>query len=247
MENADILEKLGIKPNEAKIYSALLGSGPETISSIAKTTGLHRPIIYKVIPYLIERGLIVLAPKGKQKRFSAESPEKLTALLDQTAKDLQEAMPDLMHSFSFQNKKPAVKFLEGKNSITFVLNDIVQSMKKEDVFFRYSSPKDSQKNSRYLPHNYRALRDQKQLQRFVIANEHSMAGKKPRLERSVKFIPQKYGLFDYDITQIIYGNKVAFVDYNTTTSVIIENPSIAEFQKKIFKLLYDLLPESKWS
>ena len=69
----------------------------------------------------------------------------------------------------------------------------------------------------------------------------------PRLERSVKFVPKNYGLFDYDITEILYGDKIAFIDYNTETGLIIENPVIAEFQKKIFKLLYDKLPSNQWS
>src|SRR3989344_3480754 len=123
----------------------------------------------------------------------------------------------------------------------------ITQKKKDHVFYRYSSAKDAVKNEKYLPKNYRAIRDQKQLQRFVIANENTMVGKKPRLERAVKFIPNNYGLFDYDITQIIYGDKVAFLDYNTETAFIIENSIIAEFQKKIFKLLYDKLPDSSWS
>jgi len=146
-----------------------------------------------------------------------------------------------------KEKRPLIKFLEGRKAITFVLNDLVRILKKDDIFYRYSSAKDARKNEKYLPHDYRKIRDQKQLQRFVIANENSMIGKKPRLERAVKFVPQNYGLFDYDITQIIYGDKVAFLDYNTETALIIENSIIAEFQKKIFKLLYDKLPDSSWS
>lgn len=244
MENTDILEKLGIKPDEAKIYSALLGSEPETISGIAKLTDLHRPAIYKILPRLIEHGLVVSAPKGKQKRFSAESPEKFAALIDQTSKDLQDAMPDLLRSFNSQNNKPIVKFLEGKNGITSVFEDLVLTLHRGDVFYRYSSGRDVKKNERYLPKNYREVRDQKQLERFVITNEKTLGIKKPRLEREMKVVPKKYGLFDYDITQIIYGNKIAFVDYNTETSFIVENPIIAEFQKNIFKVLYDSLPSA---
>jgi hypothetical protein len=39
----------------------------------------------------------------------------------------------------------------------------------------------------------------------------------------------------------IYANKVWFIDFNTETSIIIENKQIAEFQKKLFKLLYKSL------
>lgn len=247
MENEEILKILGLRQDEAKIYAALLGSEPETVSGIAKLTGLHRPAIYRLLPRLVERGLVSAVPRGKQKRFGAESPEKLKILLDEAAQDLAAAMPGLLAAFRVHGKKPVVKFLEGRSGIMSVLSDLVHSMKRGEIFYRYSSPRDARKSSRYLPHDYRTIRDQKQLQRFVIANEHSMVGKKPRLERAVKFIPKKYGLFEHDIAQIIYGDKVAFLDYNTETAIVIENQIIAEFQKKIFKLLYDLLPNSEWS
>ena len=54
-------------------------------------------------------------------------------------------------------------------------------------------------------------------------------------------IPHGTDLFAYDITQLIYWPKIAFVDYNTETSVIIENPIIAKFQERLFKLLYQRL------
>jgi len=39
----------------------------------------------------------------------------------------------------------------------------------------------------------------------------------------------------------IYGHKVAYIDFNTETSIVIENPMIAEFQRKLFKLAYNSL------
>ncbi len=54
----------------------------------------------------------------------------------------------------------------------------------------------------------------------------------------MKIVPRNFDLFEYDATELIYADKIAFVDYNTETAVIIENPKLAEFQKKIFKLLF---------
>ena len=95
---------------------------------------------------------------------------------------------------------------------------------------------------------YEKARDKKQLERFVITNKRSGDDKKQtegpegsrriKMEKAVKIIPPDYDLFEYNVTQLIYGNKIAFVDYNTETAVIIENPVIAKFQQKIFKLLF---------
>ncbi|MBI2446716.1 MAG: hypothetical protein HYV51_02755 [Parcubacteria group bacterium] len=247
MTKINILNKIGLNDKELKIYTSLIERGPLLITQIAKQTGLYRPAIYKNLPNLMFKGLVTISHKGKQRFYIAEEPEKLKNLVSELTNELEDIIPELRASYNAREKKPLVKFLEGKNAITFVLNDLVHSLKRGDIFYRYSSVKDSKKSSEYLPRDYRKIRDQKQLQRFVITNENTMIGKKPRLDRAVKFIPNNYGLFDYDITQIIYGDKVAFLDYNTETVLIIENPIIAEFQKKIFKLLYDKLPDSSWS
>jgi len=247
MTKSNIFNKIGLNDKELKIYIVLIERGPLLIAQIAKHTGIYRPAIYQNLPNLMSKGLVTVSAKGKQKFYVAEEPEKLKNLVSELTNELEDIIPELRASYHAKEKKPLVKFLEGKDAITFVLNDLVTSLKKDDVFYRYSSAKDAVKNEKYLPKNYRAIRDQKQLQRFVIANENTMVGKKSRLERAVKFISKNYGLFDYDITQIIYGDKVAFLDYNTETAFIIENSIIAEFQKKIFKLLYDKLPDSSWS
>jgi hypothetical protein len=54
-------------------------------------------------------------------------------------------------------------------------------------------------------------------------------------------IPKLYDLFEDNISKIIYANKVAIIDYDTETSFIIENKKLADFEKKIFKLLFKYL------
>ena len=241
MKIAEILQKIGLSEKESQIYTALLETGPATVSGIFRSTGIHRPLIYKTLPFLISKELITISPKGKNKLFVAESPEKLKSLFFKLSSDFESALPELEKMHQSAGHRPIVKFLQGKNGLRFVFEDLVTTLKKGDIFYRYSSAKDSIKNEKYLPANYRQMRDQKQLERFVITNESVSMQKKTRLERATKLVPQQYGLFDYDITQLIYGDKAAFVDYNTETAIIIEDTQIAEFQKKIFKLLYDKL------
>lgn len=242
MELNELLNKIGLNSKETAIYTTLIEKGSATISGIAKTSGLHRPAIYQALPGLEKKGLITVSPKGKLKYYSAESPEKLKNIISQLANELDNILPDLSSSFNRKKNKPIVKFLEGKTSITFVMDDIVHSLKRGDTFYRYSSRKSTTSDEKYLPRDYKTIRDQKRLERFVITSEALLSQKKPRLDRAIKTVPEKYGLFDYDITQIVYGDKVAFIDYNTETAFLIENPIIAEFQKKIFKMLFDLLP-----
>lgn len=57
-------------------------------------------------------------------------------------------------------------------------------------------------------------------------------------------IPKNYDLFEDNVTKLIYSNKVAIIDHNTHTSFIVENQKFANFEKKIFKLLFKYLKNS---
>ena len=213
MEKIDILGKIGLDDHESTIYLALLEHGPSYISDIAKTTGIHRPTIYKIIPLLQKRGLVSQSPKGKRVRYVAESPEKLKDIVNQLVSNVDAMLPELEKTYESQGKRPIVKYVEGKEGIRSIFEDIVASLPKGGVFYRYSSTRGP--HEEYLSPRYKELRDQKQIERFVITSQERIQQKSKRLDRAEKAVPPQSGLFDYDIVQLIYGSKVAFVDYNT--------------------------------
>jgi hypothetical protein len=96
-------------------------------------------------------------------------------------------------------------------------------------------------NKEYLPKNYREKRDKKQLERYVIMSSRAAQIKKQRLERDLIVIPEDFDEFEDDIFMSIYANKVAYIDFNSESSIIIENKQIANFQKKLFRLLFKSL------
>ena len=234
------MSHLGLSENEAKLYLALLEKGPCTVSDIAKHSGLHRPTVYKHIPDLQQKGLVTTTRKGKRILYIGESPEKLEHLLDRVNEEVRLAIPELVEEFGKRKHKPVIKFYEGKHGIREIFDDIVQTLKRGDIFYRYSSRKEPM-SDKYIPKDYRARRDAKQLERFVIASQGYAKKKKPRLERQIKIVPNNFGLFDYDVTLIIYSNKVAVIDFNSDTAFVMENLPFARFQQTLFRLLYDKL------
>lgn len=76
---------------------------------------------------------------------------------------------------------------------------------------------------------------------MVISSSKAAIPKQKRLERDMLIIPKEYDEFNQDVTMTIYGDKVAFIDFGQENSIIIENPMIADFQKKLFRLLYKKL------
>lgn len=242
MEIQHILEKIGLNKHESAIYLALLELGPSHIAKISDKTSIHRPLIYKALPSLLDKKLVTHTRHAKRTIYMAEPPNRLEAIFDDLKIDFFEALPDLEDMYSSNDLKPRVRFLEGKDGTKRIFDDIVRSLKKGDVFYRYSSSADGQeKKDKYVPRGYKKMRDDKKLERQVITNQQTAGKKVSKIDRFVKIMPNDFGLFEHDVTEVIYGDKIAFIDYNSETAMIIESKRIADFQRHIFKTLYKKL------
>ncbi len=58
-ERPDLIEsfgKLGLSPNEARVYLALLEKHPITGYQLSKSSGILRPVVYEMLNRLVEKG-----------------------------------------------------------------------------------------------------------------------------------------------------------------------------------------------
>ena len=242
MDIHSLLETLGLSGHEVKIYLAILEKGTASIADITRHTGLHRPTVYQFLPALMEKNLVSLAVVGKKKIYSAESPVRLQRMLDQMTVEFNRLLPELVSAYDNRRVRPRITFYEGKKMVTWVYDDLLASCKKGDIFYRYESPKNYVTNDVDLPAAYfKRICERKEIQKFVITNEKTAKSKPQVMERVSRFVPAAYDWFEYDITQIVYANKVAFLDFNTKTAWIIENATFAKFQRQLFKLLFGKL------
>ena len=125
-----------------------------------------------------------------------------------------------------------------KNSVNIVPGKV--GLPDRDYYV--SEDNDSkEKRDKYVPRGYRKMRDEKKLERQVITNEQTNTHKIGKLDRFVKVMPNDFGPFEHNVTEVIYGDKMAFIDYNSETAMIIESKRIADFQRHIFKVLYKKL------
>ncbi len=236
MELKELLTAVGLTKNEAAIYMDLITYGTQTISSISRTCKLHRPAIYRSMPHLKEKGLVSERQVGKLIYYAAEPPERLRTLLEAVHEELNTVIPQLTQLQN--NKTPIVKRLDGRAGVHAVYEDILRSLKKGEEFYRYSSESAEDILTVGLPKNYEKIRDQMQLERLVITNPDYVASREPSLEETLRVVPEEFLPFDYGVSQIIYGNKIAFIDYTQPIATIIENPTLAKFQRDIFKMLF---------
>lgn len=234
----NLFQQIGLDEKSGVIYVALIDFGRLNISQISERTNIQRMEIYRKLPYLIETGLIDELKIWKKKLYIAWSPKILEKLLLENQSQAKHVINEIHEGFKNKQSKPNVIYQEWSKSITNTFNDIVNTLGKGGVFYRISSETDVDKANSYLAKNYRDKRDAKNLERFVITTKNTHSVKKARLERNTVIFPESYEQFDENIQMIVYGNKVAYVDYNNDNSIIIENKKIADFQQKIFKALF---------
>ena len=233
-----ILQAIWVHEHGAKIYLSLLERGEKSIAELTKITSLYRVEIYRQLPFLIETGLVIETIKWKRKRYIAATPYKIQEMYTQQQADVEQHVENLVQNFAHKDKKPKVIYQEWKKALMYVFSDIVNSLDAWDVFYRISSEKDVSLANTYLPKNYRELRDKKQLERYVIMSESGASKKSPRLERELVTIPAELDDFEDNVSLTIYGDKIAYIDFTTETSIIIENKPLVDFHKKMFRIMY---------
>jgi len=237
----NLLKNIGFSEKDSVIYLSLLQNWKSSIADIVNNTNLHRIEIYRLLPNLLESGFILVSLKWKRKYYSPSDPSKIEEIYLEQLERNKNSISELSEIYWNMDKKPKVTYLEWEKWITNVFSDIVTSLKKWDTFYRITSETDTDKVNSMLPKNYREIRDKKELERYVIMSEKTASKKKNRLERDLKVIPEKHDEFRDDVFMSIYSNKVAFIDFKTKSSIIIENKQIAKFQEKTFKLLFKSL------
>jgi len=236
----EALQSIGLNQHEQDVYVFLLKTGKASPSDIENSLKMHRPTVYGTISSLLEKGLLKVFKKGKRKQYVAENPDALQALFKQTELKFFEDIEDLHLLYEKSGRKrPVVTYAQGRKAVMESYMDIPRTMEKEETYYRYISSSE-QNRTEFIPRKYREFRDKKGLNRLIICNK-KIKKDKPSLGSEVKVVPTKYDLFEDQISQVIYKDKVSIVDFDAESVITIISPKFAEFQKKIFKMLYDKL------
>ncbi len=242
-----VLRKFGLSDYEIHIYMALLRNGPRHVTDIARDTGYHRPLIYKTLRTLRERGYITPVPgSGKQKLYHVTDPQWLKREIEDFTRQWEHIIDELSTLFYKKKDQPNLEIKEWVEEIRAIHSDLVHSLKKWDVYYRYSSSfRNYSDRSKYVPDDYFRLQKEKELQRFVITSEEMKQYRIGNPLREVVAIPEWFDLFNDNITKLIYGDKVAIIDYNSLSWWVIESARFAEYERKIFLMLYKLLKKNE--
>ncbi len=134
-EDPDLIknfENLGLSPNEAKVYLALLENHPITGYQLSKISGILRPVVYEMLNRLVEKGGARIVKSNPD----TYSPVEITEFLKNIEMDFSEARKNisdkLESSLSIEDSDFFWNTIGRKNIVTRFLQLIATA--KEEIY-----------------------------------------------------------------------------------------------------------------
>ncbi len=243
----EMLRSLGMTPNEAEIYLALLGSGELSVNGIASKAGLHRQVCYDALDRLLEKGFVSYIMKDNKKFFRPLPPDRIPDYLEEKKQEVNSALPRLAAMFKQEKEKTSVELIKGKNVLRTVYNDIFRVLKQE--------------KKRGTPLYAMGIEETKFLKFDRIAiKQHIGRLRKNRLKE--KLLSKESATYFFEGAQSeyrlmpdylfnpnpthIYGDKIAIIIWGSPAyGIIIENREVADANRKYFRMLWKIAGKRK--
>ena len=245
MEISQKIKQLGLTDKESAVYLAALEVGEGTITEITKTAKQKRPTVYLLLDRLEMLGLVSRTVVGKKKLWSAVHPKRLKELADFRAKQIEDALPELLAMYRENKEKPVVRMLQGVEGVRTAYLEAYSHLsgREEGLWFG---------NITYMIDNFpELLREYNQLLRkirdphireLIFGDERAREWvekmkKTPRKNYSVRYHGdgKDFGTTD----QLIIGDTIMSFSLGKEVFVIItESRELAKTQRGFFERVW---------
>lgn len=236
------LSNLGLSPEEAKVYLAVLELGGSFASSIARKAKIPRVNCYYVLENLRKKGLISIETKKDLRFFIAEPPQVIVNQVKDQYEKAKKILPELLSITNLHAFKPIIRSYEGLDGIKNIFEQTLTA--KSEVLGYTNLEFLGNLLPDYLP----------QYTRSLIKNKIKVRWLSPSTAKAREFIKNYYpknfptelvevlyvnaAEFNFETQVAIYGNTVAFMslDPNESIGVVMESKVYANTQRAIFNL-----------
>ena len=247
----EVLQAIGLSPDEVITYEYLLTSGARTAGDVARHTSIKRGTAYNVLGDLVARGFARQFEEKSVMKFALEHPSKIKELAEadvarrqESARALESALPALTSRWNLVYHRPAVTYYEGTEGVKCVLDD---SLTTTGTIYSYADLEAIAKHIPDINKRYVAKREEKQIKKRGIAIDSPSAHEflkdyHPGITET-KLI--KSAPVAFQSVMQIYDNKISYLTLNPQSKIgiIIEDPQIALMHRSLFEHLWAVTPE----
>ncbi len=249
----ELFREMGLSPNEARIYEALLQTDDASVQTIAIKANIHRRNAYDALSRLLEKGLVSQTILSNEQHFKATNPERLLSMLKEKEDKISKALPEIKTKFFTKKEKEQTYIYKGIQGFRNYMQDILDV--GQEVYcigakggwfdpqlksFRYRFYEELQKKKIKCYHLFDAE---------MIKFQQDPEGPVPLHLHEARFLPEKYStksaidiLGDRVIT--FTGLNINKLDEDVTIFVLISK-RLAEDYKKWFWLMWEASKQIK--
>ncbi len=245
--DTQLYEDLGLSPNEARIYDALVTYGGSGVSTIALRSKVHRSNAYDSLHRLIEKGLVYEVFDQRETLYEAVDPGKLLEFLEEKQRKLQSALPSLLSRYQKHRAPEQAYIFKG---IEGVKNYLRLALKTSEDIYSFAA-KGAWFDPRLETFTDWFLKEAKKKGiKYHHIFDHEVRKELPHVLKGVgkpyKFLPKE---FSTDSTMDFFGDHV--VTFNgleigklrdDVTIFVMVSPGLAESYRTWWKMMWKLLP-----
>lgn len=244
----ELLREIGLSPNEARVYEALLKIGESSVQDISIKSKVHRRNVYDSLAKLQEKGLASESFVKGEKFFKPTSPDRLLSILQEKQTAINKALPSMEDLF--KNVEPDVDayFYKGIEGFKNYLSDILKT--KETVYFIGAKAFWLDPRLEHFLHNFQIERKKLGI-KFVHLFDHEIKEQKPEILKVVgkpyKFLPKEYS--SQTAIDVFGPYVVAFVGvepgklHDEPIQFVMKNQKLADGYRKFFQFMWDSCKE----
>lgn len=248
-----LLISLGLSPNMAHAYRALVLRKSLRPSQYAKLSGESRSNCYAILDKLVETGLATKTDENKKFTYSPVSPIALKGLLskriaetESSLSELEKKMPQMLSDFHSGGDQPKIKITRGKKELSAMYTDQMETPGRELYFIRSRADipyfsLEKMVEIRNLAPKYKKRRYG--ITPFVFYTEESH--RKDAKAGGLKRAWLRGDEYTAPVEWAVIGDTVQAICMNGEGSgVSIKHPEIAESFQQILKLLFKYIKTS---
>jgi len=242
-------QKLDLLPEIADIYLSLHTRGPQTISDLARHSGVERTRIYRLIDELEQSNLVETQLDYKRRIFHAAPISNLQILIskkEQELEQLQQELDTISQTFAQTNlasPTTRVQFYQGADGakqlfwnqtkatteVMSILHEPMQHKTKKSFFQRWVGAM----NEREVPH--RSIVDDEFIASLKKWRSRYQGGK-----TKIRQARRAPDTFKITIATVIYDDVIVYYNWkdDEVFGVEIHNADIANTQRQFFEMLW---------
>ncbi len=243
---ATILRDIGLSEDEANVYLSSLSLGPTSVLKISRATDLKRTTIYGIIEALKEKGLMRIEVRGLKQFYTAESPEKLDVMLKRKKKEFESRLPEFMSLYSMKGGESSFKYYHGIEAMKRIYLETLREIKPHEEYLVVAN-QDKWFNLApdFWMKEYIEKRAKLNIQTRLLFQDSPTAREHKKFERNfnqaIRLLPEGTSL---NVDMLLLPHKLIVIDLaSPLTTLVIENTSMIELHKNMFKLIWDSIKQ----